>query len=58
MTGRTYHAIELTPQYVDVAIKRWMDFTGEKAVLDGDGRIFDRLAAERQRQEGMEAPDP
>lgn len=47
MTGRSCHAVELNPAYVDVAIKRWQDFTGQKAVLDGDGRTFDELANER-----------
>jgi hypothetical protein len=32
---------------VDVGVKRWQDFTGEAAVLDGDGRTFDQIAAER-----------
>jgi DNA modification methylase len=31
MTGRVAHAIELNPAYVDVAVKRWEDFTGEVA---------------------------
>ena len=31
MTGRACYAIELNPTYVDVAIKRWEDFTGETA---------------------------
>jgi DNA modification methylase len=47
MTGRACHAIELAPAYVDVGVKRWQDFTGEAAVLDGDGRTFDQIAAER-----------
>jgi DNA modification methylase len=49
MTGRSCHAIELSPAYVDVGVKRWQDFRGEDAVLDGDGRTFDQIAAERQR---------
>jgi DNA modification methylase len=32
-TGRHCYAIELNPAYVDVAVKRWEDFTGKKAVL-------------------------
>lgn len=36
MTGRTCHAIELNPEYVDVAVKRWENFTGNKAVRDGE----------------------
>jgi DNA modification methylase len=35
MTGRSTHAIELDPAYVDVALQRWQAFTGEKAMLDG-----------------------
>jgi len=38
MTGRSCHAIEISPAYIDVAVKRWQDFTGTQAVLDGDGR--------------------
>ena len=33
--GRICHAIELSPIYVDVAIKRWQDYTGKVATLDG-----------------------
>jgi DNA modification methylase len=35
MTGRTCHAIELDPAYVDVAIQRWQAFTGQEARLEG-----------------------
>jgi DNA modification methylase len=31
MTGRSCLAIELNPAYVDVAVKRWEDYTGKKA---------------------------
>ena len=48
MTGRVCHAIELLPQYVDVAVQRWQAFTGETATLDGDGRPFGEVAAERR----------
>jgi DNA modification methylase len=30
-TGRKCYAIELDPRYVDVAVKRWEGFTGQKA---------------------------
>ena len=46
-TGRAAFLMELEPIYSDVIIKRWQDFTGQKAVLDGDGRTFDELANER-----------
>lgn len=32
-TGRCCYMMEFEPKYVDVIIKRWEDFTGEKAVL-------------------------
>jgi DNA modification methylase len=35
MTGRVCHAIEIAPAYVDVAVKRWQDFTGQQAVSSG-----------------------
>ena len=47
MTGRHVYAIELSPAYVDVAVKRWQDFTGQAATLEGDGRTFDEIAASR-----------
>lgn len=47
MTGRHVYAIELSPAYVDVAVKRWQDFTGKTAILEGDGRTFDEIQAER-----------
>lgn len=47
MTGRHCYAIELNPAYVDVAVKRWQDFTGLDATLEGDGRTFDEIAASR-----------
>jgi len=33
MTGRACHAIEISPQYCDVAVQRWERFTGQKAAL-------------------------
>jgi DNA modification methylase len=41
-TGRKCYGMELSPQYVDVIIKRWQDFTGKKAVRE-DGTGFDAL---------------
>jgi len=45
--GRICLAIELDPLYVDVAVKRWQNFTAKQAVLDGDRRTFDAIASER-----------
>lgn len=50
MTGRCCHAIELNPAYVDVAVKRWQEFTGQAATLEGDGRTFEEVAAEKVKK--------
>lgn len=47
MTGRCCHAIELNPAYVDVAIKRWQDFTGKLAVLENNRKTFGEMVEER-----------
>jgi DNA modification methylase len=47
MTGRAIYAMELNPPYVDVAIKRWQDFTGQKAILESTGRTFEDMASDR-----------
>ena len=44
--GRACRAVELSPLYVDVAVRRWQAFTGERALLEVDGRSFDEIAAE------------
>jgi DNA modification methylase len=48
-SGRVCLAMELDPHYVDVVIRRWQQFTGKKACLSNDGRSFDVIASERQR---------
>uniref|UniRef100_UPI000DD488B8 DNA-methyltransferase n=1 Tax=Oceanibium sediminis TaxID=2026339 RepID=UPI000DD488B8 len=47
-TGRACCAMELDPPYVDVAVTRWEAFTGETAVLEGDGRTYAEVAGERR----------
>jgi len=47
-TGRVCLGIELNPTYVDVAVERWQQFTGQAAVLDGDGRSFDDVKTGRE----------
>ena len=42
------HAVELSPAYVDVAVRRWQDFTGRQAVLEGDGRPFHEVEEARR----------
>ena len=38
---------ELSPAYVDVIVRRWQNFTGKEATLDGDGRTFNEIAEAR-----------
>jgi DNA modification methylase len=46
-TGRRCRAIEISPPFVDVAIRRWEKATGQEATLEGDGRTFAEVGAER-----------
>ena len=48
-TGRICLGLEIDPAYVDVAVRRWQAFTGERATLLADGSSFDVIAAERPR---------
>jgi DNA modification methylase len=45
VSGRTCYGMELTPAYVDVAVKRWEAFTGNKAIHEATGRTFEEVAA-------------
>jgi DNA modification methylase len=59
--GRKVRAIELAPKYVDLAIARWRKLFPNASVLssveglDGDGRSFDDIRAERQKTEARDA---
>ncbi len=41
MEGRAIYAMEISPAYVDVAVKRWQEFTGGQAMLESTGEPFD-----------------
>jgi DNA modification methylase len=47
VNDRRVFAMEISPAYVDVAIERWQAETGRDAILDGDGRTFGEVKAER-----------
>ena len=46
-TGRVCRMMELSPRYVDVIVRRWQEFTGQKATLEEDGRTFAQVKEER-----------
>jgi DNA modification methylase len=48
-SGRICYGIDIDPIYVDMAVLRWERYTGQKAVLDGDGRTFEEIARARKR---------
>jgi len=47
---RKARLMELDPKYADVIVKRWQEYTGKQATLDGDERKFDELARERHQE--------
>jgi DNA modification methylase len=49
-TGRRCYGIEIDPLYVDVAIRRWQRYTGERAIHHS-GMSFDELATKWSRSE-------
>lgn len=47
--GRRARLVEIDPAYADIIVRRWQEFAGKKAVLEGDGRSFEEVADERGR---------
>jgi hypothetical protein len=56
--GRKARLMEIDPRYSDVIVRRWQEYTGKRASLNGDGRTFDDIAQERggSRQAVAEIP--
>jgi len=47
LTGRICYGLDIDARYVDLIVRRWQLLTGRSATLDGDGRSFDQITAER-----------
>lgn len=41
--GRKCLMIELSPNYCDVIVRRWQEFTGQKAILESNGLSFESI---------------
>lgn len=54
-TNRKCYAVDIAPEYIDIAIRRWlkMNSTYYRAVLESNGKTFKEVADER----GVEMPD-
>jgi len=46
--ARRCFAMEISPAFVDVAVRRWERATGKNATLDGIGQSFEDVASERR----------
>jgi DNA modification methylase len=44
---RRCRAVEISPAFVDVAVRRWQEATGNEAVLEGNGQTFAAVRNER-----------
>jgi DNA modification methylase len=48
--GRKARLMEIDARYVDCIIERWEQYTGQDAVLEGDGRSFAEMGSERHKK--------
>jgi DNA modification methylase len=51
-SGRVCFGVEIDPGYCDVIIRRWQDFTGQTAVLDGTSQTFEEVRSQRNAKTG------
>ena len=45
---RRCYAVELNPAYVDMAVRRWQNYTSRSATLNGTKFTFDAIAKKRR----------
>src|ERR1700683_2238675 len=46
--GRKARLMEIDPKYADCIVRRYQEYAGKQAVLEGDGRTFDEISRERR----------
>jgi hypothetical protein len=42
--------MEIDPKYADCIVRRWEQYVGKQAVLDGDSRTFEEVSRERLKE--------
>jgi DNA modification methylase len=47
--GRQARLMEIDAKYCDVIVRRWQEYTGKQATLEGDDQPFEQVAQERER---------
>ena len=48
--NRQARLMEIDPRYADVICRRYQEYVGKPATLDGDGRTFTEIAQERRQE--------
>jgi DNA modification methylase len=48
--NRRARLMELDPKYADCIVRRFQEYTGKLAVIEGDGRTFNEIASERLKE--------
>ena len=48
--NRRARLMEIDPKYADCIVRRFQEYTGKQAVLEGDGRAFGEIASERLKE--------
>lgn len=56
MAERVCYGLEIDARYVDVAVRRWQEFSGQSAKLDGSGQTFQQVREARQSHEPDSTP--
>ena len=54
--GGAARLMELDPRYADVICRRYQEYVGKPATLDGDGHTFEQIAEERHQAGRMSRP--
>jgi DNA modification methylase len=48
--NRKSRVMEIDPKYADCIVRRYQEYAGKQAVLEGDGRTFDQIAQDRTKE--------